>query len=248
MLKIVNNSKLYLPNVTLAIADCINKQEATDVLEICLSYSDFGDVKFLTDMDVQSPYKVKIPHIGSYSDYSRFMIHDLNDYISTDFVLVVQWDGFILNPEAWSDEFFNYDYIGAQIGWEQIFRDSAPPIPSWNCVGNGGFSLRSKKMLQLCQDFGKLYDDKDMEYSEDLLFCWFFKDYFESQGIKFATPEVAHKFSVEKERHWTSETFGFHNHYLVNIISDGWRWFKNPDWRPNVDYALMTADKSTLLF
>lgn len=41
------------------------------------------------------------------------MIKELNKYIETDYVLIVQYDGFILNPKAWMDEFLEYDYIGA---------------------------------------------------------------------------------------------------------------------------------------
>jgi hypothetical protein len=31
----------------------------------------------------------------------------------TEFAILVHEDGFIVNPECWSDEFLKYDYIGA---------------------------------------------------------------------------------------------------------------------------------------
>ena len=37
----------------------------------------------------------------------------------TDFVLTIQHDGFILNPDAWRDDFFDYDYIGARLAVER---------------------------------------------------------------------------------------------------------------------------------
>ena len=39
-------------------------------------------------------------------------------------------------PEAWTDDFFNYDYIGAT--WDD------------GVVGNGGFSWRSRKLYGAC--------------------------------------------------------------------------------------------------
>ncbi len=41
------------------------------------------------------------------------MIKRINSYVATPFALVIQYDGFILNPDAWRDEFLDYDYIGA---------------------------------------------------------------------------------------------------------------------------------------
>jgi hypothetical protein len=204
-------NKLSLPNVTLAIIDCINKDEATTALNICLYYADFGDVKFFTDMNVDTSYKISIPHIGGYSDYSRFVFNKLDDFITTDYVLVVQHDGFILNPDAWTDDFFKYDYIGALLG-----PDELPEI-----VGNGGFSLRSKKLLTLCKELGKLYTDTKIEYSEDLVICYFFRDWLEQKGIKFGTIEDANKFSTERTREWKG-SFGFHNFWFCNPYKYGW--------------------------
>ena len=38
-------------------------------------------------------------------------MHRLASYIETDFVLIVQYDGFVLHAQAWDDDFLNYDYI-----------------------------------------------------------------------------------------------------------------------------------------
>ena len=35
----------------------------------------------------------------------------------TPHVLLIQWDGFVVNPSAWSDEFLDFDYVGARWGW-----------------------------------------------------------------------------------------------------------------------------------
>ena len=58
-----------------------------------------------------------IQHIAtqpfSYLEYNLFMVYSLGQLIKTDFCLVVQDDGFVLDGKYWRDEFFEYDYIGA---------------------------------------------------------------------------------------------------------------------------------------
>jgi hypothetical protein len=97
-----------------------------------------------------------------YIGYSVFMLYCLESFIDTDFVLVVQKDGWILNADNWRDEFFDYDYIGAPsvsgltvdaagvralhnaFTWQQfIGRDDVRLLP----VYNGGLSLRSRRLL-----------------------------------------------------------------------------------------------------
>jgi len=74
-------------------------------------------------------------------DYSRFIIKGLANYVTTNFALIVQWDGYGLNGVNWQPEFIKYDYIGAP--WP-----TWPDIKGNHRVGNGGFSLRSKLWLQ----------------------------------------------------------------------------------------------------
>jgi len=64
--------------------------------------------------------------------------------IDTQFTLVTQWDGYVINAEAWTEEFLDYDYIGAR--WIGDVVKAAGSPPEYN-VGNGGFSLRSDIFL-----------------------------------------------------------------------------------------------------
>ena len=38
---------------------------------------------------------------------------NLKQHSDNDFVMVIQEDGHIVNPNLWDDEFLKYDYIGA---------------------------------------------------------------------------------------------------------------------------------------
>lgn len=144
-------------------------------------------------------------------DYNRFILKNVCDYINTNYCLIIQWDGFILNPNMWSDEFYDYDYIGA--AWfDWMIQNSQwvyPEIKSnrnYNLVGNGGFSFRSKKLL---------YETKMAPFNcngpEDAYICQNHYSYFLDKGIKFAPVEIANKFSreVDTSLSWDS-VFGFH--------------------------------------
>jgi glycosyltransferase involved in cell wall biosynthesis len=184
--------KLHLPNITLIGIDNKNIDKLKKAAEISCKDIQFGAVKLLTDID----------WIKSKEQYSDFIIKELHNYIGTDYALIIQHDGYVVNEEAWSNEFLNYDYIGAT-WW---FNDGMN-------VGNGGFSLRSKRLIELCAKIGFTKN-----HPEDEVICRKHRKLLESQGIKFAPEHIAKQFSIEgfrqKEKHYTNQ-FGFHG---VNIL------------------------------
>jgi len=99
-----------------------------------------------------------------------------------------------LNADSWNDEWLEYDYIGA------VWHDGA--------VGNGGFSLRSKRLLEALRDerFTAPF------FPEDEKICRDWKPLLEKDyGIKIAPPEIAADFSIEGGRY--TNQFGFHSFY-----------------------------------
>jgi hypothetical protein len=193
-----------LDNVTLVCIDTKNRDESLSIMKKMSRLIKFGRSLYFTNgIPKQDDIEiVEIPDIkgvrgpGSYSD---FCVKELGKYITTDFCLVVQHDGFILNPDAWTDDFLKYDYIGA--AWPDGFYV--------NRVGNGGFSLRSKKFLDACLD---IFKDEDIMENEDLLICVLRYDDFIKRNITYAPVELAVKFSIEDliAEITTMHTFGFH--------------------------------------
>ena len=168
---------------------------------------EFASVKLVTHESGKSEAtaieRIHIAPLTSSAAYSHFMLKRLADIVEADFALVVQWDGYVLNPTAWHQQFLNYDYIGAR--WPHFDDDFV--------VGNGGFSLRSRNLLRACQDSRILCDGP-----EDLVIGRTYRRFLEDEfGIRFASPTVADAFSFERtEQH---ETFGFHGVFnLVNIL------------------------------
>lgn len=205
---------IELKNVTLACIDCIDINRAFKAIDICEKEIKFADSILLTSIKLDDKRIVPIKHIGSIQEYSRFMIKDLVRYIDTEYVLCIQWDGFILNPTAWTDEFLKWDYIGSP-WW---FRDNMS-------VGNGGGSLRSKKFLEVSSNL-----PLRNFHPEDLVLCRTYRHLLEKEGIKYAPEELAAKFGIEgnqKYGHkWTNQ-FLFHDLKMTDISSwSGWTEFK----------------------
>lgn len=83
----------------------------------------------------------------SYHHQQKHQACDLLQYLNpTDtHILHCECDGFPINPSLWNTEWLKYDYIGAPWGHRGC---ATAPILGTNRVGNGGFSLRSRKLLE----------------------------------------------------------------------------------------------------
>jgi hypothetical protein len=167
---------------------------------------DFAKVLLLSDRRPELTNGIEWREIGrltSRAHYSRFMLQDLAGHIETSHALCVQWDGFVLDGQAWRAEFLHYDYIGAV--WPH-FTDN-------NNVGNGGFSLRSRRLLDACHDLPLNGGD-----AEDVLIARRFRPQLEQEGIRFAPEGVARQFAYERTAP-TGAEFGFHGAFnLVRYL------------------------------
>jgi hypothetical protein len=201
--------KLNLNRVT---AICIDGREISDllleryktILEFMTSSVDFGSIKFIgtRNPSVAGVEFKEIPKMGII-DYSKFCLFKLSDQVETDFCLLFQDDGFVLNPNLWNDLFYNYDYIGSPwplyMGWPKEGEQ----------VGNGGFSLRSKKLLELTKTFTEHWTQ-----NEDTYIVADKKASLLDAGLKIAPIEIARLFSVENpidENHNINTCFGYHS-------------------------------------
>jgi hypothetical protein len=204
------DGRLDLPEVTLVAAS--SKPIAATIRALRLSLAQirparailFSNVLLEADVVAGVDY-VKVPKMDSREAYSRFVLKDLADHVATDFVLCVQWDGYVLDAQNWSEEFLEVDYVGAP--WPQ-FDDGYD-------VGNGGFSLRSLRLLRACQD-----ERVDPNAPEDLAICrqarpWLEGDY----GIRFADRDLARRFAYERTAP-NGDEFGFHGAFnMAGIMS-----------------------------
>lgn len=201
-----------LKNVTICAVDCVNVKLAIAAIRKSFIECSFEDAIIFTDKkeNLENIRFIEISKINSREDYSRFILKELPSHIKTTHVLIVQWDGFVINGNQWSNQFLEYDYIGAK--WPWLADDIK--------VGNGGFSLRSKKLLNLmAQDQFPFLENMN----EDQQICQHYRKKLElNHKILFANVDLADKFSYE--RHLPNlPTFGFHG--LFNF----WRYFNDDE-------------------
>ena len=200
-----------LPSVTLCAVDCLNPALALRALDICGLQCKFGDTVFLSDSasryQLDGCRMVDIPRIGSVAEYSRFVLKELGGYFNTEFVLLVQWDGYIINLQSWRPEFLEYDYIGAPWSW---YQDN-------HRVGNGGFSLRSRRLMDALRDESIV----DLE-PEDEAIGRRYRPLLEAKyGVCFAPEEIAAAFSFETTSP-TGDPFGFHGlFHMWSVLPQG---------------------------
>lgn len=211
-----------LRNITLVSISDKNYLEKTKLaMKYCQKQAIFFDV-LLIEMDQIDDIK-----------YAQFCINELTNHIKSDYCLMIQWDGFIIDSSLWTKEFLNYDYIGSPWGFSSDCR---------NRIGNGGFSLRSKKFLEVASSI--LYEPFNydvytpLQYydrkiaPEDWFLCYGKYYYLIDKGIRFPPIELAYKFSVEhpssiksfdREKLETYKSFGFHGSFntaAMNLLEN----------------------------
>jgi len=207
---------LELKNVTLVSMSSVSLDLTIKAIEKSCSNIKYGAVKLIShEKPTNLPDFIEfcyIERINSIDEYSYNMIYNLGKYIETEFALIVQADGYVVNSESWSDSFLEYDYIGAPFTLPEdsfSYRDIFGNIFR---VGNGGFSLRSKKLIDLPNNLNLEWKSFHGFYNEDGFICAMYRNIYEENGCKFAPLEVAKYFSHENTipEIYGIIPFGFH--------------------------------------
>jgi hypothetical protein len=226
-------SKLNLPIDILTI-NTVDTFAALRTIQHCNKFFNFNNNFIISNnvLDVDNINFIKVKKFGDIQEYSEYVLR-LSEIVESDHVLIVQDDGFILNPQKWKHEFLSYDYIGApwpsSKKWVKRFKKYGDYTKikkniKENRVGNGGFSLRSRKFLEYSADFESCNGMPEdiflslINYKEALRY-----------GINFAPFEIAKLFSLEtplggyknknelrSKKINTSEHFGFHGKRFDN--------------------------------
>ena len=201
--------KLQLPSVTLICVDCRNVDDGIKAMRRCTDQVDFGAVKMLTHMTTDYEYKIEIQNISTLVMYSVFMLKEIYKYVDTEHMLIVQRDGWILNPNSWRLKWFDLDYIGAVFNQEDK-------------VGNGGFSFRSKRLMKSVSDKCPAWDgtlddanrvQKEVGLYEDGVISMSLRRQLENEGFVYGTLYDAGRFSQggnENLNYYDPYPFGFH--------------------------------------
>ena len=213
--------KLKLPDITLLSATSTEMDQAQISMKISLQNIEFGAAKLLCTSAPKQKYPdieyVSISPLNSVDDYNEIILMDLHKFFETSHCLIVQSDSFVVNSSLWKEEFLQFDYIGAPWSNKIQINPNLVLHLEKNTVGNGGFSLRSHKLAKTTAkiDFNSL---KFPLKSEDIIICHYLYKEMLNNGIRFAPPELAAKFSMENVNHLygqdVNSVFGFHGKHL----------------------------------
>lgn len=199
-----------------------------DKIDVVYWYSDM-EVTEIADRKVTW---VPIEKLKGMNDLNYYTLKVFPKVCECDYDLVIHWDGYACNREAWTDEFFDYDYIGAT--WDD------------GVVGNGGFSLRSKKLYKTLNELNvrHLYEQFDENcvsksthhtvrngeryVPEDVVICRIYRNILENLGIKFAPHSISDRFSIENHSEispwlnapnpWIGKSLGFHGKFGIRAL------------------------------
>lgn len=196
-------NKLQLKNVTILSYNCVDPIQSIKALLYSSKQIDFAEMILVShELPKNLPSNIRYVNTEKTTFHKSFNFPYvlLPELVETDYLLSIHDDGFVINPHLWSDEFLNYDYIGAP--WKNHDWCSV------NRVGNGGFVLKSKKFVQLTKNLIHMGKHDDWELTN------FYYDYFVNNGCKYAPVEVAMKFSLESKipecEYNLNNCFGFH--------------------------------------
>ncbi len=220
--------RLNLSDITL-VSVCGDAKFLVGIIKAaryCMKNIDFGKIKILSNVDIKVPdiEIIKIPALNK-EQYCTFSLYELPKYVDTEYCLTFQGDGFVIDHNLWDKQFLEYDYIGAP--WTQEVL---------NNVGNGGFSLRSKKFLSSAKTLE--YNSKiqfqphipagELVTPEDWFACCYSYKQMINMGVKFPSISLAYQFAVEHPSQYKSydrfnintyNSFGFHGNFNKAAMS-----------------------------
>jgi Protein of unknown function (DUF5672) len=176
---------IFLPDVSVVLIDNVTEGLAELALEDTMKQISFGNKICVNDTYIIDPDTMP---------YQQILWYSVPQCLTTSHALIIQYDGFVLDASLWRSEWLNYDYIGAPWPWHPNHR-----------VGNGGFSLRSTRLMKfLAENRGEF----PVRYPEDDTLCRVYRPALEVNGFIWAPESVAREFSFEREA--PRRTFGFH--------------------------------------
>jgi len=207
----------------------VNVAATLQALQTSLAQVDVAACKLFTDASVVPDHPgisvVPIARLRSAEAYSAFVLSELVDHVETSHCLVVQWDGHVLDAGRWQPAFLAHDYVGAS--WPQ-FADG-------HDVGNGGFSLRSRRLMRACRSAAFR-----RSHPEDVAIGRINRRLLEGMGLSFAPRALADDFSAERAGDPFS-SFGYHGvWHMPRVLGPAafWDLYRSLDVRDAIRHDL----------
>jgi hypothetical protein len=206
-----------MATIELAMIDIAGDQNAVKVLKHCERIMPVGFFNAVTMFapameSAPSAYRhIKVNLLPCPDNmrhlYQVWRMREMPRSMVCDYAMFIHKDGYILNPDKWTDEFLGCDYIGA-------------PWNTTDVGGNNSFHIRSSKLAKFIANMDVPYDLP--EYGEDAFICKVHHNRVTSAGFKFAPLDLALKFSLEshipEHPRTTADVFGFHGKHILQTL------------------------------
>jgi hypothetical protein len=199
---------ISIPDVTLVIAETRAHDLSRITVNDIISKINFGGgILIYTDdcerLAVPGARYIKVADWSNKIAAGSFYYTEAAREITTSHALLMEWDAGACKPDMWRDEFLQYDYIGAPWEWR---------VKQGTAVGNGGFALVTKRLVDFCHDNQfKIPTDMDISVHRR-------RELETRGGFKWAPENVARDFAYEG---WTPRgstvrtdrpnSFGYHS-------------------------------------
>lgn len=201
--------------VGIVIADTYpDKEVARFAVERTLSEFPARECLLLSDASfIAGARHVPIDPFSNLAAYNELILDRLGAWTSCDAYLILQWDGFVLDGRRWRADFLSCDYIGAP--WSHL----------GGTVGSGGFSLRSRRLIEALHRMRQKETKPDIETAEDLQICLKYRAALEALALRIADRELATAFACERPlaagepiSAGPVESFGFHGVFNFPLV------------------------------
>ncbi len=201
-------------SIELVMIDMGDVNSALDILLHCHSImpKDFFLRLTLCCPKTSVPIPTYVNHLAcSFSSESLFgynvwLVREFPRWLICDHCLTIHRDGFILNPKHWTDEFLNYDYVGA-------------PWDAQHNGGNGGFYLISKSFARWVMRHPIPIEDG---IPADVYVCTVLEGTAKQSGFRYAPNLLEARFSLESQvpeyPRTLKDVFGFHGKWNLNDV------------------------------
>ena len=246
MAKILLKGKVASMTISISCIETVRHDEAVKAIESTLKCVNISKIYWFSNRDFPKDKNVGCEIVNikikpfdrtkSFNEaYSHLALELIPETIETDYNLIVQYDGYAVNKNAWTNNFLKYDYIGSLVKWFHHY-------PYKN--GNGGFCLRSKKLYNAMKAIGLKYTFADLikhknfnrllrsylsidkfagkSLPEDFIITEVYKEQLiKEYGIKFAPAHISNRFSIQSNlsSSWLCKSLGFHGPHLFKLYS-----------------------------
>lgn len=172
---------ISLPDLTVVMTDGGYNALSRLALDSVLSHIAPARILIYSPQNFGPPGSDHVPtQIRSEEDALRTLQYKVPNDVTTSHYFYLHWDSGVVAPHLFDPAFLQYDYIGAPWPWHSTFD-----------VGNGGFSIRSRRLAHVMATF-------PFEMREDENICRTHRKFLQAgYSIKFAPSELAARFAVE---------------------------------------------------